>query len=188
MERLIKRYQNRKLYDTMDKKYVNLNDIEKMIHSNDDVKIIDNVSGEDITRQVLIQLVMRGETAKDDRKMPMDGLKDMIQNSEGPFFQAFRGVMSFGKEVVQQFGPQDDKTDEDSSQPASPGQLAMLSELLKRGADKISDSAVKIVNGTLTREMLKVPSRKDWKRIEDKFEKLENKLSQLEGNGGRDNE
>ena len=54
---LIKKYANRKLYDTQDKKYVTMGRISEMIKAGEDVSIIDNESGEDITASIVSTLM-----------------------------------------------------------------------------------------------------------------------------------
>ena len=51
--RLIKRYANRKLYDTRDSRYVTLQQIAELVRDGEDVKIIDNKSKEDLTNVTL---------------------------------------------------------------------------------------------------------------------------------------
>ncbi|MGH1487470.1 MAG: polyhydroxyalkanoate synthesis repressor PhaR [Cellvibrionaceae bacterium] len=59
--RVIKKYANRRLYDTEDSKYVTLKDIKGIIALGHDVKIVDDTSGEDITRGLLLQIVSEQE-------------------------------------------------------------------------------------------------------------------------------
>lgn len=54
---IIKRYASRKLYDAAAREYVTLEDIAKYIRQGREVKIIDKKSGEDLTRQYLVQII-----------------------------------------------------------------------------------------------------------------------------------
>lgn len=63
MSRTIKRYENRKMYDTEKGRYISLKGIAKLIRSGEDVKVIDNTSGEDLTAQTLTQIIL--EEGKD---------------------------------------------------------------------------------------------------------------------------
>lgn len=58
MKRTIKRYENRKLYDTKDGCYVSLRGIREMVRNGDEVEVIDNTNGEDITAQTLTQIIL----------------------------------------------------------------------------------------------------------------------------------
>lgn len=54
----IKKYPNRRLYDTHRSRYVNLDELAAMIRGGDDVRITDSDTGEDRTREVLLQIVL----------------------------------------------------------------------------------------------------------------------------------
>ena len=56
--RVIKRYENRKLYDTTTSRYVSLKDIASLVRAGETVQVIDNVSGQDITAQTLTQIIL----------------------------------------------------------------------------------------------------------------------------------
>jgi polyhydroxyalkanoate synthesis repressor PhaR len=56
-ERLIKKYANRRLYDSTESRHVTLEDIRKLIVSGAKVKVVDDKSGEDLTRAVLLQVI-----------------------------------------------------------------------------------------------------------------------------------
>jgi polyhydroxyalkanoate synthesis repressor PhaR len=60
-ERVIKKYANRRLYDSTGSRHVTLDDLRKMIVSGDKVKVIDDKSGEDLTRAVLLQVIAEQE-------------------------------------------------------------------------------------------------------------------------------
>ena len=55
--RLIRKYANRRLYDSTDSRHVTLEDIRKLVASGIHVKVIDDKSGEDLTRSVLLQII-----------------------------------------------------------------------------------------------------------------------------------
>ncbi len=59
--KIIKRYQNRKLYDTQQSCYVTLDDIAKMIRTSEDVMVIDNKTKNDITAATLTQIIFEAE-------------------------------------------------------------------------------------------------------------------------------
>ena len=64
--RIIKKYDNRKLYDTSEKKYVAMNTLAELIKSGEEITVIDNRNGRDITSVVVSQLLSR-EKREDDR-------------------------------------------------------------------------------------------------------------------------
>jgi len=58
---IIKRYPNRKLYDTQAKRYVSLDDIAQMIRRGDEVQVVDHASGDDVTTLMLVQIIVEQE-------------------------------------------------------------------------------------------------------------------------------
>ncbi len=58
---LIKRYANRKLYDTETKRYVTLEDLAGFVRQGEDVRVVDHATGEDLTSQTLFQVVFEEE-------------------------------------------------------------------------------------------------------------------------------
>ena len=62
-KRVIKKYPNRRLYDTNESKYVTLNDVRKLVLEETPFCVIDKKSGEDITRSILLQIIIEQEEA-----------------------------------------------------------------------------------------------------------------------------
>jgi len=87
-QKVIKRYANRKLYDTERSCYVTLEDIALMIKAGDDVSVIDNKSGEDLTSVTFAQIIF--ETEKKNNFMPLSLLRDLIQNKGEVLQDAYR--------------------------------------------------------------------------------------------------
>ncbi len=75
---MIKRYANRKLYDTQHSRYVTLEQISEMIREGDDVKIIDNKSKEDLTSVTLAQIIFE-EEKKQKSFLPLQAMRNIIQ-------------------------------------------------------------------------------------------------------------
>ena len=77
--RIIKRYSNRKLYDTQGSTYVTLLQIAQMIREGEDVQIIDNATKEDKT-DVTLALIISEELRNKPRAIPIPTLKALIRN------------------------------------------------------------------------------------------------------------
>ena len=60
-ERLIRKYANRRLYDAHDSRHVTLDDLRKLIGGGHRIKVVDDKSGEDITRSILLQIIASQE-------------------------------------------------------------------------------------------------------------------------------
>jgi polyhydroxyalkanoate synthesis repressor PhaR len=74
---IIKKYENRRLYDSTNSRYVNLEEIAQMVRDGIDVQVVDAASGEDLTRLVLTQII--AENAKGpDSTFPVDMLRQMV--------------------------------------------------------------------------------------------------------------
>lgn len=80
---LIKRYASRRLYNTETSDYVTLDDISGFIRDGRDVQIVDLKSGDDLTRQYLLQIIAERES-RGDNVLPTNVLTDLVRNySEG---------------------------------------------------------------------------------------------------------
>lgn len=78
LRRVIKRYSNRKLYDTRDSRYVTLLQIAEMVRRGEDVQIIDNTTKEDKT-EVTLALAISEELKTKPRSVPLGTLRNLIQ-------------------------------------------------------------------------------------------------------------
>src|SRR5260370_7464707 len=60
-ERLIRKYSNRRLYDTVGSRHVTLDDLRQLVVAGEKIKGIDDKSGDDLTRSVLLQIIAEQE-------------------------------------------------------------------------------------------------------------------------------
>lgn len=63
---IIKKYSNRRLYDTSHKRYITLEEIANLIKEGNEIKVIDSQTDEDITKVILMQVVLESEKNKED--------------------------------------------------------------------------------------------------------------------------
>jgi len=78
---LIKKYGNRRLYDSSSSQYVNLDDIARFIREGKDVQVVDAKTGQDLTRVTLTQIIT--EDAKDSPTgLPLELLRQLIVASD----------------------------------------------------------------------------------------------------------
>lgn len=87
--RTIKRYSNRKLYDTRESRYVTLLQIAEMVRAGEDVQIIDNASKEDKT-DVTLALIISEELKTRPRAIPLATLRALIRNRGGKLLNQLR--------------------------------------------------------------------------------------------------
>jgi polyhydroxyalkanoate synthesis repressor PhaR len=80
--RMIKRYGNRKLYDTHQSRYVTLEEISQMIRQGQDIKVIENKTQEDLTNVTFTQIMLEQEKSKRNL-LPRSVLRNLIEQSGG---------------------------------------------------------------------------------------------------------
>jgi len=86
--RLIKKYPNRRLYDTKTSSYITLADVKQMVLKQEEFQVVDARSGDDLTRQILLQIILEEESGG----VPMftsDLLSQMIRS----YGNAMQGMM-----------------------------------------------------------------------------------------------
>ena len=86
--RLIKKYPNRRLYDTKTSSYITLADVKQMVLKQEEFQVVDAKSGDDLTRQILLQIILEEESGG----VPMftsDLLSQMIRS----YGNAMQGMM-----------------------------------------------------------------------------------------------
>ena len=77
--RLIRKYGNRRLYDTHTSRYVTLGDLLEVFAGPEDVQVIDAVSGEDLTKRVLAQAILFDEAARGTQIVPTLLLRGLLR-------------------------------------------------------------------------------------------------------------
>lgn len=91
---IIKRYQNRKLYDTQNSSYVTLDQIAKLIKLGQDIQIVDNRTKEDLTSVTLAQIIFEEEKKKSF--IPLTALKRMVQEGGDQIKDFFERTIDSG--------------------------------------------------------------------------------------------
>jgi polyhydroxyalkanoate synthesis repressor PhaR len=86
--RVVKRYSNRKLYDTVESRYVTLPQIAEYVRQGEDVRIIDNTTKEDLTRMTLAQILYEEE--RKQSRLPLGALKELLHSSSERILSAVR--------------------------------------------------------------------------------------------------
>lgn len=92
---IIKRYPNRKLYDTEAKRYVTLENIALMIQEGREVQVIDHETGEDLTNLTLSQIIFEQEK-KGSGFLPRSLLTNLVRASSDTFDQVRRTLLRAG--------------------------------------------------------------------------------------------
>jgi polyhydroxyalkanoate synthesis repressor PhaR len=98
---LIKRYANRKLYNTQTSRYITLKGIAELLEEDEEVQVIDNESGEDITSVTLSQILV--DTERSNRAVPGNLLSELVQRGGDALYGALRRSMGDASEGIDDF-------------------------------------------------------------------------------------
>ena len=172
--RLIKRYANRKLYDTRDSRYVTLQQIAELVRGGEDVKIIDNKSKEDLTNVTLAQIIYE-EEKKGDSDVKRSTLLSFIQDGQKRLIDSLPAGLSKlvrpdGK-VAEGEVPVVADEGEAEKRPAK-GPLESFGEL--KG---LADDRVRAILGGAMGHVQQLQS--EVRRLQGRIEELEQKLAGL---------
>jgi polyhydroxyalkanoate synthesis repressor PhaR len=77
---VIRKYENRRLYDTTNSRYVNLEEVAQLLQQGYDVQVVDATTNEDITRLILTQIIVEDAKAPNST-FPLDLLRQMVITS-----------------------------------------------------------------------------------------------------------
>ena len=198
--RIIKRYANRKLYDTQHSRYVTLDQISEMIRNGDEVKIVDNKSKEDLTSVTLAQIIFE-EEKKQRSFLPLTAMRNIIQNGGEWIAEAQRRVTSMlpfkghaeeeGEE--EEAAPHEDNGETEIAEhetyggkPAKREELAALKQIREwvTQSQKALDDWQKRVDGRIRHAVETISPfaglQKDVKHLADRIAELEDKLATIE--------
>ncbi len=174
--KIIKRYSNRKLYDTIESKYVTLNDISDMVRKGIDVRIIDNQTNKDITSAVLAHVLFNEEKSRST--LSIGTLKDLIQSGQETISDYYhkKFLPKFSKDKISKGS--NDASDQEGSVEITSFLKASLDNLDRQFRLNIDDfinsfPSVKKIREELDRiseRMIRLESR-----LDSIIEKLENK-------------
>lgn len=185
--KVIKRYTNRKLYDTVESRYVTLDEIAQMIKAGAEVKIIDNRTKEDLTSVTLAQIIFEEE--KKRSQMPLGVLREIIRHggeAVAGFYQEKAGTLA-GK-VVERVSELKNKTDsirEDLEQKVR-GVTGMfrkddggmpVKDVVAAGVDELRGKVDTAVKQAL--DALGPAAKAEIDRLQKRIHELEQKIEQL---------
>ena len=108
--RLIKKYPNRRLYDTQTSSYITLSDVKQLVLDQEEFKVVDAKSNEDLTRQILMQIILEEE--QEGQPMFTPPVLSQIIRSYGNAMQGMMG--SYLEKNVQAFVDIQNKLQEQS--------------------------------------------------------------------------
>jgi len=90
---IIKRHGNRRLYNTASKTYVNYEELAKLVRDGHDIKVVDSTTKEDVTKAVLIQVILEEEKNK-KTILPTEFLFQILRSREDSVQDFFKNHLS----------------------------------------------------------------------------------------------
>src|SRR5262245_38167872 len=204
--RVIKRYSNRKLYDTKDSRYVTLQQIGEMVRAGEEVQIIDNATKEDKT-EVTLALIISEDLKAKPRSVPLGTLRDLIQERgerlltqlrEGPIGRLIPGGPE-GQNPAPGTNPPSDgaaqpaappsppnppaKSASESERPSSKGRLSEIVESSKHTLDQWQHTLDERVRAIVPGVGLIRDLQAEVRRLTQRVEELETRLKKLDPSG-----
>ncbi|MEL7446372.1 MAG: polyhydroxyalkanoate synthesis repressor PhaR [Pseudomonadota bacterium] len=120
----IKKYANRRLYNTSTSSYITLDDLAKMVRDNVEFQVLDAKSGDDITHSILTQIIM-DEEANGEQMLPVSFLRQLI----GMYGNSMQAMMpSYLEASMENFRENQSKIREAFEKGMSGGPLAAIHE------------------------------------------------------------
>lgn len=163
MTRLVKRYGNRKLYDTSESRYVTLDEIGRWVKAGEDVKILENDTGEDLTAVTFAQIILEEERKKTGL-LSLPVLRQLIQHGEAAL-QNLAATVDRGMEAIL----------------TVPERARDRVQELAQVADRLGALQTEVVRRSLEM-MTSVPAvQKELTRIERTLRALETRIARLTG-------
>jgi len=177
--KVIKRYTNRKLYDTVESRYVTLDEIGEMIKAGADVKIIDNRTKEDLTSVTLAQIIFEEE--KKTSRMSLGMLRDLIrhggeraarlvEDTQAELRGRVEAVKQAAEQHVQTLLSRGQLTSDRAKEMVAASQEALAQ--LQRRVDERVRSGIESVQGL-------ADLKRDVAQLQARIEELEKRLSDL---------
>ncbi len=178
--RIIKRYANRKLYDTRASRYVTLQKIAGFVRDGEDVQIIDNESKEDLTNVTLAQIIYEQEKNGGNGARSVMGVREFIYESRERLLATLRGGP-----IAKLVPKRDEKLDPDDSDDASApksgndGIRAMVTAPREAWDElqRLADDRVRALISSASGHIQQLQS--EVRRLQDRIEELESNLVNL---------
>jgi polyhydroxyalkanoate synthesis repressor PhaR len=178
---LIKRYANRKLYNTDTSRYITLKGIAELIERGEEVRVIDNETGEDITSVALSQILVDSE--RNQRAVPRTLLSDLIQKSGDALYGA----------IKRSVGENQDGSIGEKIQKNVRRAIRTREEEAQRWREAIGGARSdwdEMVHGAVERvfKALDLPRRRDIEALNENLERVASALERIEGGDPSDSD
>lgn len=177
---IIKRYRNRKLYNTQAKRYITLEQIEELIKSQIEVKVIDNTTGEDITATTLSQIIFELEKNRSGF-LPVGLLFSLVQSGgyrmdeiRQKIFNSLNLSHHYDVEIERRINRLIENGE--LTQEAGSQLLSKLLEVGFRREDVLEDFEARLVEFLKQRQ---IPTKTDLSKLILKIEELSKRVEEI---------
>jgi polyhydroxyalkanoate synthesis repressor PhaR len=177
---VIKRYSNRKLYDTAAKRYVSLDIIADFIRDGEDIQVVDHATGDDLTLVVLAQIIAE-QQRKQGGFLPLSLLTGWIQ-AGGETLTSLRRAMVAQLDILRQV---DDEIERRLDRLVASGELSdeegkrLRQLLLARGQSALEAIYPPEQMLTALRDRYGLPSRADLQTLSEQIDELSKEVDTL---------
>lgn len=166
--RTIKRYRNRKLYDTLDSRYITLVGLGELLHNGEDIRVIDAKTQQDITGTVLTQVLLR-EQRSQNMPMALTRIRELLRTGEEILHSSVQKISSEAEKTVQR--------------PISEVRQFLDSTI---GAfDEFQSLVDERMDSVLAAIKQLSPIQRDYKAMQEKIDALEKRIEKLENMAGK---
>jgi polyhydroxyalkanoate synthesis repressor PhaR len=182
--RKIKKYANRKLYDTIDKQYISMEQLADLVRAGETVNIQDNQTGEDITVQILSQLLAKDKRSNDS-EMLSDILSEMLRRGGTTladyarrYTSRLQGAVSTAEEEIERIARQlyKDRTFPGGGEdPAAKADVKHYAAKLKDWISEKVDQRINVVLG-----MMNLASKDQLNRLSGEMVAIGDRLATIE--------
>lgn len=176
--KVIKRYANRKLYDTGESRYVTLDEIARMIKDGAEVRVVDNRTKDDLTAVTLAQIIFEEEKKKS--RMPLSMLKEIVRHGGDAlsgFYQekVATKVAGLREELSPRLGRLFKRGDGEARAAVKEG-LAQSQRAIEEWQKRIAAPVKQVVGSVSSLTHL----QGELQRMREKIEELERKVDELQ--------
>lgn len=176
----MKRYGNRKLYDVHSSRYVTLEGVRALVQAGEDVRVIDNDSGEDLTGITFAQIIYE-EAKRRNGVYSLPFLRWLIQRGDEAVRDVLRSVER-GREALGNVREAAEKRVQKLVHPRGKGKRTLVEELIEmpqRRLDELQHRIDSQVRHSVERVTKHPAFRKEIKRVERSIRELEMRMGRL---------
>jgi polyhydroxyalkanoate synthesis repressor PhaR len=155
-ERLIKKYANRRLYDASQSRHITLDDIRGLIVKGEKIRVVEDKSGQDITRHILLQVI--AEQEQFGRPILSTAVLESIIRFYGNSMQGF--LASFLEKSIETFLHQQENLQAQISKIVAHGPIATMADVTRSNLESLAKMQETMLSALM-------PSKREKVRDED---------------------